>query len=241
MIACYDLATRPCSFDFVTWLVIAKTKGVTHVRFNWGGYWKHKDYSNPKERFESILLPACHLAGMECSVGPSQGVEFGHFIGDLIRTWREFGRLYKFGTPKSEGYVTVTLRNSRKEYRNSNTEAWHRFSEDIKAVVVPDFEDKPISLKERLKLYEGARLNLFVNNGPAMLCICSDIPYAVLKYANKGGATNETWLAGQGLPRGSQYPWARKDQRIFWEGDSFEDIKAAYEEMNERQGFCQPV
>jgi hypothetical protein len=76
---------------------------------------------------------------------------------------------------------------------------------------------------------------MFVNNGPAMLCIVSDIPYAILKYANVGGATNAEWLASQGLPKGSQYPWANEGQRIFWGGDSYSEIWQAYEEMNDRQ------
>lgn len=231
--ACYDLATRPASFDFLTFLTVARTDGAEHIRFAFDGRFKPKDYDNPKERVDSILRPACELVGVPYSVGSREGEEYGHFISDLIETYRRFGRIEKYGNPVSGDYVTVTLRSSRKEHRNSSGD-WLKFAEEIKAVVIPDYEDKPISLSSRMKLYENARLNMFVNNGPAMLCICSDIPYAILKYANKGGATNVEWLASQGLPKGSQYPFASERQRIFWGGDSYQEIRNAFEEMNER-------
>lgn len=233
MLACYDLATRPCSFDFLTWLAIARTHGAKEVRFGFDGTFKPKDYDNPRERFESILKPACELVGMPYSVGPKEGKEFGHFIGDLIQTYKKFGRIEKFGKYVSGEYVTVTLRNSRKQYRNSS-EDWEKFAKEIGALVIPDYEDAKLDLQERMGIYENARLNMFVNNGPAMLCICSDIPYAILKYANKGGATNEEWLAGQGLPRDSQYPFASEKQRIFWGEDSYHEIWSVFEEMNVR-------
>lgn len=217
----------------MTWLAIARTNGAKKIRFGFDGTFKPKDYSNPKERFESILKPACELVGIPWSVGQKEGKEYSHFIGELIQTYKKFGRIEKFGNYKGGDYVTVTLRNSRKEYRNSS-EDWRRFAREIGALVIPDYEDMKIGLQERMKIYENARLNMFVNNGPAMLCIASDIPYAILKYANKGGATNEEWLAGQGLPRDSQYPFASEKQRIFWGSDTYHEIWSAFEEMNDR-------
>lgn len=233
MIGCYDLATRPCSFDFLTFLAVSRTHGAKEIRFGFDGTFKPKDYDNPKKRFESILRPACEMVGMPYEIGKKEGTEYGHFIGDLIQTYKKFGRLEKFGKYESGEYVTVTLRNSRKEYRNSG-EDWKQFAKEVGALVIPDYEDVPIDLTERFRIYQHARLNMFVNNGPAMLCICSDIPYAILKYANKGGATNEEWLAGQGLPRDSQYPFASETQRIFWGSDTYHEIWSAFEEMNGR-------
>lgn len=231
--ACYDLASQPCSFDFATWLAVARTNGAQEVRFSVDGGFKSKDYGDPRERFESILKPLCELVGVPYSIGKKEGHLFGHFISDLIGTYKKFGRLEKYGKYEGGEYTTVTVRNSRKEYRNSSDD-WRKFAKEIGALVIPDYADVKIDLAERFRIYQNARLNLFVNNGPAMLCICSDIPYGILKYANKGGATNEEWLAGQGLPRGSQYPWANERQRIFWGGDSYSEIREAFEEMNER-------
>lgn len=233
LLACYDLATRPCSFDFLTWLAIARTHGAKEVRFGFDGTFKPKDYDNPKKRFESILRPACEMVKMPYEIGRKEGVEYGHFIGDLIQTYKKFGRLEKYGKYLGGEYTTVTIRTSRKGYRNSS-EDWLKFGKDVGALIIPDYEDVPIDLTERMRIYENARLNMFVNNGPAMLCIVSDIPYAILKYANKGGATNEEWLAGQGLPKGSQYPFASENQRIFWGGDTYQEIWSAFEEMNVR-------
>ena len=235
MIACYDLATKPCSFDFLTFLCIVRTHGAEHIRFGFNGNFKPKDYDNPKQRFDSIMAPACEMVGIPYSVGPKEGREFSHFIGELISTYKKLGKISKYGKPNPGNYVTVTLRNSRKEYRNSSPD-WLKFAGEIDALVIPDYEDTKIGLEDRLRIYENARLNMFVNNGPAMLCIASDMPYAILKYANKGGATNDEWLASQGLPRDSQYPFASAHQRIFWGSDTYQEIWSAYEEMNERLG-----
>jgi hypothetical protein len=208
--------------------VVASTSGVDHIRFYKDGGFKSKWFRNYEERFDSILVPACALAGCEYSIGPKEGEVFSNQAGAVARM-KEIKKL-KGVLPVERGdYITVTLRNTGKEYRNSS-KSWKRFIEEKKPVVIPDYADQKIHLHERMRLYEGAKMNFLVSNGPATLVYFSEAPYAVLKIVSSGSASKE-YLEKQGMPEGFQWKFRGKNQKMFWMDDTYENINKAYEEM----------
>src|SRR5688572_2141828 len=234
MLPCYDLATQPASYDIFQWLVTVKTRGETAVRLAFNGKFKSKHYTDQPIRFENIIKPGIALSGLEYTIGDKEGVEHYHGIGGVIKAYKEFGRIEKLKgvLPPKPGGITVTLRNmDSRQQRNSGPD-WLRFAKEVGALVIPDFKDKGIDLHERMALYEGARMNFFVGNGPATLCIHSEAPYAVLKVAPEAeGSGSVKFLRSEGLEPGAQYPWANARQKLFWGGDTYDEIMRAYEEM----------
>lgn len=234
-IACYELAFQPTTFDFATFLVTATTLGATHIRFVHRGKLKPKDYSEEESwrRLENILYPLCKAIGVEYSFGEPLGISYQHIFSQVLGAYRDKGCIRKFaGTPKKSGYVTVTMRESRKPTRNSNRPEWEKFIKwcPQPVEVIEDFSVKPISLKDRLDLYAGADLNLMVANGPALVCHFSDMPIMEIKYIN---ASPEFFgnLQVHGIEHGFQWPFKSKRQKIVWQDDTFENIKAAYLEL----------
>ncbi len=214
-------------------MVTVKTRGAKEVRLAFDGRFKPKQYQDQPERFENIIKPGVLLAGLPYTIGAKEGQEHYHGIGGVFGAWKEFGRLEKLRgvlPPKTGDYVTVTIRSvDWKSGRNSGPD-WARFAEETKAVVIPDYRDQKIDLHERMSLYEGSRMNFFVGNGPAVLCVLSEAPYSVLKVApDEDGSGSVKFLESEGLQKGSQYPWANERQRLFWGGDSYEEIMEAYE------------
>ncbi len=149
--------------------------------------------------------------------------------------------------------VTITLREaSHWNKRNSNMEAWLKFADDLRAkgeevIFVRDtekstdpivgFSSCPIAAHHvglRMALYEKAKCNLFVSNGPAGLGLFSRTPY--LYFANlrpdKQYPANHPlwWRRSNGLCEGEQWPWALPTQRMIWKTDDYENINEAWEQ-----------
>lgn len=149
--------------------------------------------------------------------------------------------------------VTITLREAEHwPHRNSNMEAWLKFARDLRAkgefvIFVRDtrkanepLEDwqtcQPASFNicSRAALYERAKCNFFISNGPGELGVFGTCPYLYfieLKehpdyYANTDGS----WREMQGIGEGEQWPWALPGQRMVWAPDTYEAISAAWEE-----------
>src|SRR4029077_2544614 len=91
---------------------------------------------------------------------------------------------------------------------------------------------KPISLQDRMSLYDGAKCNLFVANGPATLAWFSDAPWLMFGKPDPNDHyfpnTPDGWKNFTGLDVGEQFPWARPDQRIVWEADRLDVLKQAW-------------
>ena len=241
MLACYNLREQQASFDYFQWLVTAKTRGATSVRLHVAEGIKKKnakyDAAEGLRRYENIIKPGAVLAGLESTEGPLEGERFYHGIGGVIKTYQEIGSIKKLkGVLPVGGYkYTVTLRNAAREQRNSNVENWLKFAKAVDAFVIQDYRDKPIGLHERMALYEGAEMNYMVSNGPAILCILSEAPCAILKIAPEAeGSGSAKFLESEGLPKGTQYSWFNNRQRLFWCDDTYENICKAHEEMNAR-------
>lgn len=150
-------------------------------------------------------------------------------------------------------YTTITLREA--EYwpkRNSNREAWDKaadwlWREGAPAVVVPDTHGRGILGREelapaawdvdlRLALYEGAVLNLGVQNGPMALLMFAleKCPYIIFQKPDEASpGTQEAFMAAQGIKHGDQ--WTDNGWTL-WEEDSPENVLRAvrkwFAEMN---------
>ena len=235
-IALYDLSNRPATFDVFTFLSHAATRGAKHVRFVVGNGWKRKNYSvaSAEARYKNIVEPAAAYFGMEYSLGERAGAEYSHMIDKLIAAHAECGGIVKMALrSEPRPYITVTLRKSRTPERDSNEAEWLAFAKRHKAVVIRDYDERPLSLSDRVKLYASARMNFFVNNGPAVLCLLSDMPYLVMRYIGNEqcAMASPEQMARLGITPGFQYPWAVKDQRLSYLEDTCDNIEAEWAAM----------
>lgn len=155
-------------------------------------------------------------------------------------------------SPEAEASVTITLRESSHwPHRNSNLDAWLRFASWLRTngqhvVFIRDTEkaDEPLAgfttiplasrdITVRQALYESAKANLFVSNGPAAMAIFGNRPwlqFVSLEPDDSGYAPNtaQFWAENAGVPPGEQYPWAGNDQRLVWGADTYENIMTAW-------------
>lgn len=237
----YDLANRPASFDFVTCLATATALGMKHVRFVLGE-WKQKNYTiaQAEERFRSIVEPAVALYGLTYSVGKREGVEISHFFIAAMEVFKKTGRIGKIPVSVApRDYVTVTLRKSRNPERDSREHEWLDFADacDRKVIIIRDYEQKPLDLGDRMKLYAGAFMNLMVINGPLTLCIHSDAPYISMRTigCERSGSTSPVHMARLGITPGFQFPWANANQRLSYLDDTAANIMAEYRAMTEQR------
>lgn len=147
--------------------------------------------------------------------------------------------------------VTITLREASHQWeRNSDVASWLRFAQDLRSkgelvVFVRDTEraNEPIAdfvtypqasfhVQSRMALYELARANLFVSNGPAGLGLFSRAPYLYFIQLKDGGTdSGEWWTTFNGISESQQWPWARPDQRMIWQRDTYSNLCAAWEDL----------
>lgn len=236
----YDLGNRPASFDFVTCLSTAITNGAKHVRFVYGK-WKPKNYTleQAQERWKSIVEPAVKLFGISYSIGERRGVEWSHFLPKTVEAYRKHGRIAKIVVPakvRQPEYITLTLRKSRTPARDSKEAEWMEFASRVRdrdVVVIRDYEERPISLEDRMALYAGAWMNLMVINGPLTLCIHSDAPYISMRTigCESSGSTSPRFMEQIGITPGFQFPWANANQRLSYLDDTADNIEAEYRAM----------
>lgn len=158
--------------------------------------------------------------------------------------------------PITPGYVTITLRETTYwPHRNSKLEEWLMFANYLKArgerVIfvrdtakanepVPGFETFPaasVDLETRCALYQQAKCNCFVANGPVSLGYFGDTPWLKFMEIDDNGAYNaarsEYWRQCVGLDpaKQEQFPWSTDKQRIVWKPDYYTNLVVAWEEM----------
>lgn len=269
--AFYDFAVSPFSYDFVSFLICAKSAGAEHVVFVPGDRAYQK--CTPEEqayRFEHMLKPLCGehtvcktreeakaLWTPDCFPhgytvdNPVQS----HMIGHVMRA----NTIYPIKAKEEliaevkeyfpQNLVTITMRNSHiRPARNSNRAEWMKVAEWLETkgytpVFIPDTEGvadygpftvcdrAAIDVQYRLAMYTVAAQNLFVNNGPMMLCFCSHRPMLMFKpLTDEHRETSAEFLEKQGLPVGSQPPWFNNNQRIVWAEDTAEEITKAFKQ-----------
>lgn len=156
--------------------------------------------------------------------------------------------------------VTITLREVEDKiefapHRNSNLTEWIKLAEWLekrgeRVVFVRDtrFAAEPITgfetcppastgILARTALYQVAKANLFVSNGPAMIAVFGNKPWLIFNELQPGGNywanTPDGWRNCAGIEfagdqeRG-QWPWSKPDQRIVWQRDNFETMRDAW-------------
>jgi hypothetical protein len=151
--------------------------------------------------------------------------------------------------------IVVTLRQYAVDIdRNSNIAAWVEFLRRLDQtkyfpILVPD-TDHAMELNEsfsglqqfiegawnlglRMALYEAAYLNMFVNCGPASLCILNPrTRYLLFKITVSGiHLASEETLREMGFEPGETPPIATAHQRWVWEDDRLEVITREFEAM----------
>ena len=254
--ALYDLRLGPPSFDFLTFLVMAKYHGANAVWIVPGTNKAKLDWYTPQEqdkRVESIVLPACKLYGMECKVAPISGRprDYDFAWPPYVRSGKALHNGYMFGwlrsikepepfMPSAEalakardkvrGRIVVHLRHTKYQDKRNSSDDWIWWAQDHNAYIVHDYE--PITLDDRVALHEVAKLNIGVNSGPMVISAYSTHrPYITLKLLAGEISTNADFYAWQGWYPGDQYPWAGKHQMLVWNQlDDYQSIEAAYQE-----------
>lgn len=149
--------------------------------------------------------------------------------------------------------VTITLREAKHDVlRNSRNDVWLKFAKHLqdageRVVIIRDtlkageplagFETCPeasTKLHFRLALYEQAKMNFFISNGPVTLAMFSEAPYIfineLLEHADSGNRA-ESWSVYHGTNPGDQLPWARPNQRIVWADETYETMCAAWDDF----------
>jgi hypothetical protein len=156
--------------------------------------------------------------------------------------------------------ITITLREAPHwTKRNSNLGAWLKFAKDLEGKgenvifirdtfkatepLLPGFATCPIAawnVDLRMALYEHARCNLFISNGPAGLGLFSDRPYLyfvnIKRDAEYPANTPGWWKKSNGVADGEQWPWALPTQRMIWQPDTYENISEAWEKYGTASG-----
>lgn len=150
--------------------------------------------------------------------------------------------------------VVITLRElDTQPERNSRTVDWLRFANSI------DGDHQVLFLRDtsralenlppfpvwkrasenayvRAALYQRAKVNLMVGNGPNVWCIFSDAPYIFFKQLvpalpNWAHGQPQGWRDQDHMEVGEQLPWAKPNQIFAWEDDTFENISRAFAEF----------
>jgi len=224
----YDLGDGIAGFDFFQWLVMAQALGATEVVFDTRTVkttkWPEKTV---RRRFESILLPGPALAGMPASIGTEGERVCGVHFRELVAWWLAGGRFKRLQSvlPPGRARYTVTLRKTdRHPTRNANEADWRAFAKEIGAVVIEDYDVKPIHLHERMALYAGAEMNFFTNNGPAILCLLSEYPAMLF---DCGVMSNQ--LRKCGIEYGNPPPFCLPQHRLIFESGELANLRRHFD------------
>jgi hypothetical protein len=235
MIARYDLQYELAGFDFYEWLPVAAANGAAEIVF---GTKVYRESIWPVEvlrkRFETIIAPGPALLGLPCREGDDGERVGSSKLKDFVAFVRRnpFPRLRSVRPPGSARY-TVTLRHQvrKSPYRNSNVLAWRQFADEIGAVVIEDYDDKPILLHDRVALYAGAEMNFGVSCGPTFLCSITEYPCMIFNWVNQRKFHEKC-----GLRYGEQMPWFGKDQIAVWELDDLSTIRKHFDAWRKSRG-----
>ena len=162
---------------------------------------------------------------------------------------------FLYGGTDRRAPIVITLREvkERWEHRNSNMTEWLKFSEyleqkgervlfvrdtDRAAEKIAGYQICPAASKDvrvRMALYEAAKCNLFVSNGPMVLSLFGSRPWLMFVETDPMSIfypeTPQWWKQYQGLDRNGQFPWSKPNQRIAWKRDNFENIVEAWEKL----------
>ncbi len=259
----YNLASGPLSYDFMIWLIEAEMTRVREgapapLRV---AFWLGKEEKLTPERsqwLDNVFRPILRMIGAVEDNTAIRGRHKPMYVpADIVKAYKAGESLPKLKPDRIiepvKSPVTITLREAEHwVWRNSNMEAWTRFARGLmdkgehvifirdtaKAYEpLPGFMTYPrasIDAGERFSLYECAKANLFVSNGPYGLGAYGSRPFLMFNPKEKQDspfAPNTPWFweVKNGLKMGDQYPWFRPNQRMVWDEDRYENIVGAWE------------
>lgn len=151
--------------------------------------------------------------------------------------------------------VTVTLREvkGRWEHRNSNMTAWLKFAEyleekgervifirdtDFAGEKIAGYETYALAATDvhvRMALYESAKCNAFVSNGPWALAAFGSRPWIMFVEVDPMSVffpeTPQWWYQCNGISHGEQLPWSMRNQLIVWKRDDYENLVEGWEQL----------
>jgi hypothetical protein len=142
--------------------------------------------------------------------------------------------------------VTITLRNTYEQERNSDEMLWEDVYEGLRyrfhVVRLFDTQDElnkgygygALNLELRAALYSEAVQNFHVHNGPAILNWFLDAPFVEFGAARPHKYWAANWVKNVGLEIGEQIPWARPDQRLRYEEVTDEVVAEEMNRLNEK-------
>lgn len=256
--ACFHCGFGPAGFDFLIWLItheMARIKAGAPAPLKVAFWCGREPMKFPwMEKVYRPLLPLIGAVEDERALGR---------LGEPIFTPKPLVDMCKEGVPVPvlaskfdydlpKDAITITLREAEYwPHRNSDVEGWKRFAKLLKSrgervIFVRDtakatepiegFETCPpasVHIDPRMWLYEKAKFNFFVSNGPCGLAMFSKKPFMCFIPPEAEDSEYQPnrpsfWRQMQGIEIGSQFPWFTPEQRIVWKKDSFDSICEAY-------------
>ena len=158
--------------------------------------------------------------------------------------------------------ITITLRECPYEPgRNSNLSAWGAFIKTLDQAVyypviirdmdtafaplpadlqeVPVFPEAVWNLEIRAALYEAGYLNLYVNNGPAMVSLFNRTTrMLIFKIITEScGATSSAYFHSAGITPGAQYRILTPYQKLIWSDDQTKVLVREFKKLVSVIGF----
>jgi hypothetical protein len=156
-----------------------------------------------------------------------------------------------------KGYVTITLREmGRWSYRNSDIPTWVKFAKYLKdkgetVIFIRDtakandrlgpWETCPeasLNLYKRVAVYQNAKINFMNGNGPNALVYYDSRPYVIFNdieeknVADENSVTKAGWEAMNKMLWGTQFPWAKPNQRLVWKKPTLDNIIKEYDDFS---------
>ncbi len=256
--ACYHCGTGPAGFDFIPWLVhheMLRVKAGAPAPLKVAFWLGHKPAKSGW--VDNVYRPALKFVGAvedDKAFGREGSAWFT--TKPIVEMFHEGAKVPVF-KPAGQWQlprevITITLREAPYwPHRNSNIEAWLKFARKLqrqgeRVVFVRDtakadepleeFETCPLAsrnLDARMWLYDNAKLNCFVANGPWSLAQFSDKPLLCFTVPEREDSTYipnkpSYWKDAIGIMQGEQYPWHNEHQRIVWARDGFDNIMEAF-------------
>ena len=153
-----------------------------------------------------------------------------------------------------KGIVSITLRNaSFNDQKNTDVQIWAEVAHGLKAngylpIIIPDTEtalldrdehfknlrfmpEASVNLELRMALYEYVFLNLFVSNGPSVLCYYNKFS-KYIQFVSGDYLLDKTKTEDDfGSPFGFSQPWSNHFQKMVWEEHTVENILSEFKIM----------
>lgn len=253
--AVYDLSKNSPSFDFMNFMQPAITLGAEGVWIVNGLDPMKKCYGEAEAqefRVQNIILPIIKLYGLQVERKDKRPKDEVVWPNDVCP--QNEAHLFKWSIKlekphpvmpsqealdkandrmKGKRKLVVSLRNYHYDKPRNSGPDWRRWAEDHDAILIPDAFEVPITIDDRLALYELASLNLGVAAGHTSLQYFSYRPCLVYKWIAEGSKVSSvSYQEGRvGWKVGSQFKWSGTKQKLIWhDKDTYGGIENEYQE-----------